>query len=505
MRESTPHVELRGVEKHYGGAQALRGIDLSIAQGTIHGLVGENGAGKSTLGKIIAGVVQPNHGQLLIEGQPVTLRSPRDALARGLTMIAQEVTLAGQQRVLDNVFLGHERARFCTVSRRALRSRFDELAAVAGFSLSPDVLTGSLRTADQQQVEILRALARDARLIVMDEPTAALASAEVERLFEIVRRLRERGTTVVYVSHRLEEVLALADRVTVMRDGAEVETTLASEEDPSSLVEKMLGRPMDVVFPRKRSSQASARVALEVRGLTRPGAFQDVSLHVGTGEIVALAGLVGSGRSEVARAVFGVDQHVQGEIALFGEPARIRSSRAAIELGIAMLPESRKTQGLLMGRALQENIALASLASRWRTGVISSAKERRATGEIATKLDIRPLRLATTVRMLSGGNQQKALFAKWLLAAPRILIADEPTRGVDVGAKHAIYELLTSLAEDGMAVLLISSELEEVVGLAHRVYVMHNGSVTAELSGNQITEETIMEASFGKGADVLAA
>jgi ABC-type sugar transport system ATPase subunit len=490
------HVVLRGVDKRFGGVHALRAVDLEIERGTIHGLVGENGAGKSTLGKIVAGVQRPDDGELWVDGRRVSYSSPRDALHDGLTIITQEPTLVPHRSVLENVFLGLESSTAGVVERRKLRRRYDELVERAAIELPANAHAGSLRVADQQKVEILRAIARNARLVVMDEPTSALTTNESARLFEVVRRLRERGTTIIYVSHLLEEVLALVDTVTVLRDGKVVRTGAAAEESPERLVSAMLGRSMELVFPEKTDIPAEAPVVLSVRGLSRPPAVHDVSFQIREGEIVGLAGLIGSGRSEVARAIFGADRPAAGEILVAGRQVRIRTPRAGVRAGIALLPEDRKTQGLLMLRSIVDNVTLPHLGEVSRLSVVARREERKAASALMDRVDVRAKGPTAKVSTLSGGNQQKVLFAKWLFKPPRVFIADEPTRGVDVGAKRAIYDLIQSLAAEGKAVLLISSEHEEILGLAHRVFVMRGGRIVAELDGESMSEEAILRAAF---------
>ena len=496
VAERDIHVLLRGVEKRFGGVHALRGVDLEIERGAIHGLVGENGAGKSTLGKIVAGVHRPDDGDMWVDGRRVSFSSPRDALRDGITIITQEPTLVPHRSVLENVFLGLEDSAAGVVERRKLRRRYADLVERAGIQLPPNVHAGSLRVADQQKVEILRAIARDASLVVMDEPTSALTTVESGRLFEVVRRLRERGTTIIYVSHLLEEVLALVDTVTVLRDGHVVRTAAATAETPDRLVSAMLGRSMELVFPEKTFPAEDAPVVLSVRGLSRPPAVQDVSFHIREGEILGLAGLIGSGRSEVARATFGADRHTAGDVLIAGRPVRIRTPRAAVRAGIALLPEDRKSQGLLMLRSIVDNITLPHLEEVSRLSVVGRRGERKAAVGLMERVDVRAKGPGAKVSTLSGGNQQKVLFAKWLFKPPRVFIADEPTRGVDVGAKRAIYDLIHSLAAAGMAVLLISSEHEEILGLAHRVLVMRGGQVVAELGREEMSEEAILRAAF---------
>ncbi len=504
-RHQGAHVELRDVSKSFGGTRALEAVSLTIGRGSIHALVGENGAGKSTLGKIISGVHPPDHGQLLLAGEPVRFHSPRDAIARGVILIAQELAIVGSLTVAENVFLGVEPQRAGWANRRELRRRYAELAASVGFELDGDANAGRLRTADQQKVEILRALSRNAQLIVMDEPTAALSRPDAEALHEVIRQLVRSGTTVVLVSHLLGEVLELADEVTVLRDGRLVQTAPATGQTEDSLLAAMLGRSLDATFPPRRLVPADAPVVLSVRGLTAPG-VNDVSFDLRAGEILGLAGLVGAGRTELARAVYRANRVSAGAVFLAGTgradgaagTVRVTGTpRTAMRAGLAMIPESRKEQGLLLGRPVSENVTLSSLARLSRAGMVRPGPERRIVREMLARVDVRGGGQATAASGLSGGNQQKLLFARSLLRDPRVLIADEPTRGVDVGAKRAIYELLTSLTASGLGVLLISSDVEEILGLAHRVLVMRGGQVTAELTGDEMTEAAILGAAFG--------
>ena len=489
------HVELADVSKHFGAVRALDAVSLTVACGSIHALVGENGAGKSTLGRIVAGVLAPDAGRVLLDGEEVTLRSPREALDRGVAAIAQELNVVPQLTVAQNVLLGAEPRSAGFVARRALRRRYEQLAATAGFALPATALAGRLRPAEQQKVEILRALSRDAELIVMDEPTASLNREETRQLHEIVRALARAGRTVLLVSHFLREVLALADVVTVLRDGHVVRTSPAAEETEDSLIRAMLGKPLTAAFPSKREPPADAPAALTVRDLRAPG-VEGVSFSVRAGEIVALAGLVGAGRTELARAVFGAQRPTAGVIELSAGRRLSGGPRARLRAGLAMIPESRKQDGLLLGRSVTENVTLSSLESVSRLGFVRRGAERRRAREILDRSGVRGGSYGAPVSSLSGGNQQKVLFARMLLCGPQVLVADEPTRGVDVGAKRAIYDLLVALAEGGLGVLLISSELEEVLGLAHRVLVMRTGRIVGELSGEQMTESAVLAAAF---------
>ncbi len=495
------HVTLTQLGKSFGGTRALAAVNLEIARGSIHALVGENGAGKSTLGKILAGVIAPDQGQVLLGGEPVSFHSPHAAISRGIVLINQELSLVPALTVEQNVFLGSEPRRAGFLRGRALRRRFTQLAGSAGFDLDPDRPAGALRIADQQKTEILRALSRDAKLIVMDEPSAALSRPDTQRLHEIIRRLAAAGTTIVLVSHFLREVLELADEVTILRDGQVVRTARAGDETEETILGGMLGRSLGAAFPARRPASQQAPVLLSAEGLTAAG-VNGVSLEVRAGEIVGLAGLVGAGRTELARTLQGASRASAGTVTVRGPRAgalpggRAAHPRRALAAGVAMIPESRKEQGLLLRRSVTENVSLASLAQVSRFGLVRRRAERRAVAGVLDRVLVRGPGQAAPVSALSGGNQQKVLFARMLLGQPRVLIADEPTRGVDVGAKRAIYDLLVELASGGLGVLLISSDVEEILGLAHRVLVMRAGKITAELSGDGMTEAAILGAAF---------
>jgi ABC-type sugar transport system ATPase subunit len=491
---ASPHVELRNVTKRFGGVNAVSDVDLSIGRGEVHALVGENGAGKSTLGKLIGGVLQPDEGQLLVEGRPVHLRTPRDALALKIAVVAQEIALVPQLTVLENAFLGLEGRGFLRTA--GLERRLHDTAEKVGLSLPADARVGRLRIADQQKVEIVRALVRDAQVIVMDEPTAALAKKDSTKLLEVVRDLRQHGTTVVYVSHLLDEVLELADTVTVLRDGRVVRTRAAKEETSATLVEAMLGRSMGLAFPKKRLPAQTAEVTLSVCGLSKSGVLDDVSFDVHAGEIVGIAGLVGSGRSEILHAIFGSLRRDDGVLLLHGKEFRPRTPRDAVRAGVALLPESRRDQGLLMRRSLIENMSLGHLDTITRGGFLHLAEERQRARELATRMDVRTRSLDAPVSSLSGGNQQKALLGKWLFRVPHVMLIDEPTRGVDVGAKSAIYELIVELASEGVAVVLVSSEFEEIVGLAHRALVVRGGRIVERFDAGELAEHALVRAAF---------
>jgi simple sugar transport system ATP-binding protein/ribose transport system ATP-binding protein len=496
--EDSPTVELLDVAKHFGGVQALAGVSLTVRRGSVHALVGENGAGKSTLGKIVAGVHGADGGRVLVNGAEVAFRSPREALEHGVAMIAQEPSVVPRLTVAENVFLGAEPTGAGFIRRRALRRRYRELAQSAGFGLPGGMSAGRLRTSEQQEVEIMRALSRDARLVVMDEPTAALGAHEARQLYGIIRRLAESGKTIILISHFLREVLELADTVTVLRDGRVIRTAPTAAETEATLVEAMLGRPLTATFPSRQPPAPDAPAVLRVRELSAPG-VDGVSFELRAGEILGLAGLVGAGRTELARAVYGAARRSRGEVTLEGAAASRRASpRRSILSGVTMIPESRKDDGLIFGRSTIENATISRLGELTTLGFVHRRKERQAATAVLERCGVRGARYTAPVGALSGGNQQKVLLARTLFCSPRIVIADEPTRGVDVGAKRAIYDFLTALAEDGLGVLLISSELEEVIGLSHRVLVMHRGRIVDELEHGRITEAAILGAAFGE-------
>jgi rhamnose transport system ATP-binding protein len=501
-RENAPGhpvvLELRKAAKAFGAVRALVDGEIELRAGEVHALLGENGAGKSTLVKILAGVYEPDAGSLTVDGREVTLHGPAAARAAGIAVIYQEPALFPDLSVAENMFIGRQPLRSGRrIDRSAMRKEAAEVFARLAVPLDPARIARGLSIADQQVVEIGKALSTGARVIVMDEPTAALSAAETGRLFEVVRTLRAQGAAVLFISHRLEEIFEICQRVTVMRDGRHVLTADVSGMTADDLVRAMVGRDIE---HRAGGQGTPGDVVLDVRRLTREGVFTDISLSVRAGEIVALAGLVGSGRSEVARAVFGVDRYDAGAVTVRGRPLRKGSPTGAMAAGVGFVPEDRRQQGLVMDMSVQQNVALASLGRLRRSGFIRASAERAMASDWAARLKIRYGSLTDPVSMLSGGNQQKVVLAKWLGRKPAVLIVDEPTRGIDVATKAEVHGLLSQLARDGVGVLMISSELPEVLLISDRILVMREGRLEAEFDRAGASEEAIMAAATGQPA-----
>jgi rhamnose transport system ATP-binding protein len=497
-----PLLVLDHVTKSFGVVKALGDGSLELYAGETHGLVGENGAGKSTMVKILAGVYQPDEGVLRIGGEQVVIAGPAEARNAGIAVIYQEPSLFPDLTVAENVFIGNPILRSGhRIDRRAMHRRVLELLAPLGVRLDPERIARGLSIADQQIVEIAKALSLDARVIVMDEPTAALSAYEVQRLFRVVESLRASGAAVLFISHRLNEVFSICQRVMVMRDGNRVLSRPLEGLTADDLVRAMVGR--DLVEREQKDEAKRGDVVLKLDRLTREGVFTDISLEVCSGEIVALAGLVGSGRSEVARAVFGIDRYDAGAVQLAGARLQKGAPAAAMAAGIGLVPEDRRLQGLVMELSIEGNIAMASLGRLERFGFVRRATEHRFASEWAARLRIKYLRLSNPVSTLSGGNQQKSVLAKWLSRRPRLLIVDEPTRGIDVATKSEVHALLVELAREGVAILMISSELPEVLRVADRVLVMREGRLVAEFAHADASEESIVAAATGQ-AEMVA-
>ena len=493
---SVPILEMRNIAKSFGKFYALKGVDLTVFPGEIHALMGENGAGKSTLMKILAGAYTATSGEILIEGQPYSIKGPKDALSAGITLIYQEMQLAPNLTVAENIFLGSELSRGGLVKRKEMVMQAQTVIDRLGAQFKASDLVSRLTIAEQQQVEIARALHRNSRILVMDEPTAALSSRETHRLFELIMRLRDEGMAIIYISHRMAEVYELSDRVSVLRDGQYVGSLTRENLNANELVRMMVGRPLSDLFNKERDIPLGA-VRLNVHHMTDGAKVQPVSLQVKSGEIVGLAGLVGAGRSELAQLIFGVRKSTGGSIEIDGKPVKIHSPREAISHGIGFLTENRKEQGLFLELAAQDNITMATLERDAHYGWLDRKKAQTISDDAISLLNIRVPHAQVRAGGLSGGNQQKLLISRWVAIGPRILILDEPTRGVDVGAKSEIYRIMSQMAKQGVAILMISSELPEVVGMSDRVYVMREGSIAGELHAADITQENIMTLATG--------
>lgn len=483
---------MSGIVKSFPGVQALRGVDLTLGTGEVLALLGENGAGKSTLMKVLGGAHPPDAGAIAIDDRPVAFHSPQDSRRAGVAVIYQEFNLVPGLTAVENIFLGKEVTRAGFLTQKCERGRAVELFHRLGVEIDLDLPCRRLTTAQQQLVEIAKALAFDARIIVMDEPTAALTSHEVAKLFEIIRDLKARGIGIIYISHRLDEVFAIADRVTILRDGQNAGERPVTEITRKEMIEMMVGRELKDEFPPRNVQPGSPR--LEVTGLRRGRAVRDVSLSVRRGEVLALTGLVGAGRTETVRLIFGADRREAGEIRLDGNLLTIRSPRDAIAAGIGLLTEDRKLQGLVLQHSVRDNYALPNLNRLTRHGFIRVRQEREDFGRYADLLRIRIPHQEQRAGNLSGGNQQKVVLAKWLARDCDVLIFDEPTRGIDAGAKYEIYLLMNELAASGKAIIMISSELPEVLGMADRIIVMHEGRITGEIKdARRATQEQIMQ------------
>ncbi|WP_127795066.1 sugar ABC transporter ATP-binding protein [Agromyces sp. LHK192] len=493
-------LELSKVVKSFGPVVALRSGSLRLESGSIHALVGENGAGKSTLVKIVAGLYRRDAGDLRLRGEDVDFTSTAQSKAAGIAVIYQEPTLFPDLTVTENIFMGRQpTGRFGRIDRKAMRHEAEALFQRLGVKIDPERPAEGLSIADQQVIEIAKAVSLDARVLIMDEPTAALSGVEVDRLFAVARSLRDEGRALLFISHRFDEIFALCDTVTVMRDGAYVATTPIAETTVDDLVRQMVGRDVTELFPKTEAEIGDP--LLEVEGLTRTGVFHDISFTVRAGEIVGLAGLVGAGRSEVARAVFGVDPYESGSVRVGGRPLAKRRPDAAIRAGLALVPEDRRKQGLVLESSVARNIGLVIRDQLASAGLITSGRENRAAKVWASRLEVKANALSTVAGTLSGGNQQKVVLGKWLATDPTVLIIDEPTRGIDVGTKAEVHRLLSELAGKGMGILMISSELPEVLGMADRVLVMREGRITAEIDRADATSENVMfAATHAEGA-----
>lgn len=499
-----PLLQLQAINKRFPGVHALRDVQFDVRRGEVHALIGENGAGKSTMIKIVSGVYQPETGDIQLDGQRVQFANPREAQRAGIATIYQELGLYPELSVAENIFMGHaptrKRGFWQTIDWQRMEQSAEALLAELNIhNLDVQAKVGTLNVGNRQRVEIAKALSLDARILIMDEPTAALTESDVEQLFSIVRLLRERGVSIIYISHRLNEVFALADRVTVLRDGQYIGTQDLRDTSEAQLISMMVGRTIENLFPKQAAEIGD--VVLEVRHLNRPPLTRDISFTVRAGEIVGMAGLVGSGRSETAQVIFGVLPAESGEILLNGAAVEIQRPSEAVAQGIGYVPEDRGHQGLVREMTLRENTSMAVLESVSRNTFVNRGKERQLARHSIQQLSIRATGPEQIVNKLSGGNQQKVVVSKWLASEPKLLIMDEPTRGIDVGAKAEIHRLMSRLAaEEGLAILMISSELPEILAMSDRILVMREGRLAGEFSRDEATQETVAHAMMSEEA-----
>lgn len=489
-------LELKHISKSFPGVKALDDVSFAVEEGTVHVLVGENGAGKSTLIKIINGIYTADSGQMFVNGQEITVHNPQYMHRMGVATIHQELSPVKDLSVAENIFLGREpMTKLHLVDWKKMYKDAQALIDRLGFHYNARAKMGTLTVSDMQIIEIIKAISVNARLIIMDEPTSSITEGEVKVLFEQINKLRDRGITIIYISHKLDELMEIGDRASVMRDGKLISTDDVKNLTKSEIITRMVGRTMDDVYPVKTAPVGEA--ILEIKNLYKEGVFRDVNITLHKGEILGIAGLVGAGRSEVFRTVFGLDKFDSGEIIYFGEKINIKSVADSIDKGIMMLTEDRKGEGLVLCRSVGENISLPNLNEYLRGNLIDQKKESRDALQMAEKLGIKTPTLKTPAGSLSGGNQQKIVIAKWLLKNPKVLIMDEPTRGIDVGAKYEIYKLMCELAAEGIGIVMISSELPEIIGISDRAVIMCEGHITGEIKRKDFSQEKIMRYAVG--------
>lgn len=487
---------MKKVIKIFPGVRALDEVDFDCQKGEVHALVGANGAGKSTLIKILSGALRPDGGEIILRGEKVTVRSPFEAQKMGISTIYQEFNLLPELNVAENIFLGREpRASRFFLDERTIYQRSREMLQSLGIDLDLKAKVGSLSVAQQQMVEIAKALSLNADIIIMDEPSAVVSGKELEFLFKIIRELKSKGVTIIYISHRLDEVFQIADRATVLKDGRVVGTVVTCQSDKFKLIRMMIGRDMAETYPKVACS--GEKEVLQVRNLTRKGVLSNINLSICRGEILGVTGMIGSGRTELARAIFGADPIDSGEVYLEGEKLDNLTPKRAINKGIALVPENRKEEGLVLGLPLRKNITISILERIKRFVFVDEKKEKEIVSQAVRDFDIKTPSLDQEVKLLSGGNQQKAVLAKWTRGSPKLIIMDEPTRGIDVGAKTEIYELMIRLAQQGTAIMMISSEIPEVLGMSDRIIVMRRGEISKEFLAAEASEEEILMAATG--------
>ena len=480
---------LKNITKEFPGVKALDDVTINIERGTIHGLVGENGAGKSTLIKVLAGIYQPNKGEIILDGKPCRFNSPIEARRAGISVVHQEIKLAEPLSVAENMFLGNVQLKNGLVDWKGMRRRAWEIVEDLGMDIDINAQVSSLTVAKKQIVEIMHAINNNSRILIMDEPSAVLTDRELEVMFRIVKQLRDKGITIIYISHRLDEIFGLCSNVSVLRDGCHIDTIPVASVDRQGLINMMVGREMGQEYPKEVGNVGGT--ILEVKNLSR-GILQDISFEVKSGEVFGISGLVGAGRTELARAILGIDKPESGEVYVRGKKVHYRTFADAIRDGLGLIPEDRKIQGLVQIMSVKRNTTLVNMKRVLRAGVISSSLEEKLSKEYADKLHVVTPSMETEVQYLSGGNQQKVVIAKWLFQNSEILFLDEPTRGIDVGAKAEIYRLINRMAKEGKTIIMISSEMPELLGMCDRIMVMHEGHKMGELNAAEATQEKIM-------------
>jgi inositol transport system ATP-binding protein len=493
-------LQMENISKSFPGVKALSDVNLTVHKGTIHALMGENGAGKSTLMKILDGIYAPDSGQITFQGQPVTIDTTHTALKLGISMIHQELSPIPYMMVSENIFLGREPlGRYGLIDKRKLNADTKALLDRLGIDIKPTSLMKTLSVANTQMVEIAKAISYDASLIIMDEPTSAITEREVDHLFRMIRSLKAKGVTIIYITHKMDEVFLIADDITVLRDGKHVATEPASQTNKGHLITMMVGRELTEMFPKEVAP--IGEIVLSVRNLTRDGIVADVSFDLRRGEILGIAGLMGAGRTTVIESIFGIHKIDAGEITIKGRKTQINSPADAIKNGLALLTEDRKLTGIMGVLPVRDNMVIASLSNYEKRGLLDGRRIEATYKEEKSRLDIKSPSMYQLIKLLSGGNQQKVLVSRWLLTSPDILILDEPTRGIDVGAKAEIHRLMSKLAQEGKAIIMISSELPEILGMSDRILVMHEGRVGGIFERKEATQESIMQAATGHGLD----
>ncbi|WP_373893820.1 sugar ABC transporter ATP-binding protein [Virgibacillus sp. CBA3643] len=498
MDYSNNSIEMKGITKTFPGVKALDNVNLAVKNGTVHALMGENGAGKSTLMKILAGIYKPDSGEIILDGAQVSFREPNDALESGISMIHQELSPIREMSIAENIYLGREPCKPLSrfVDFKELYKQTTQLLNKVGVNFNPREKIKNLSVAEMQMVEIAKAISYDSKIIIMDEPTSAITDKEVERLFKLIEVLKQQDKGIIYISHKMDEIFEITDEITVFRDGSYIGTEITNETNKDALIQMMVGRKLTNLFPKETQKIDSTKL-LEINNLSEEGIFKNISFSLKKGEVLGITGLMGSGRSEVVEAIFGLRKLDEGEISIEGKSVDIRSPIDAIKNNIAFVTEDRKEEGLFLPMSIKENISISSLESFVKGGFIIEGKVNKIAKESIDSLNIKAYSHRQTVKTLSGGNQQKVVLAKWLLTKPKILILDEPTRGIDVGAKIEIYKLMNELVKEGFSIIMISSEMPEVLNMCDRILVFHEGKISGELNRDEATQEKILQYATG--------